>query len=480
MLDRDATRPTRPALRVRVDEAGAARFRRVRGAGRRRPMAASDGGGASCRRPTPTTGWTRPGPRLRPCPGGVVDLSIGTPTDPPPAAALAALAGGPRPGRSAATRRRSGTRAAAGHPGVDQRTRFGVGLAPRSASPSAWAPRNSWPRCRTGCKLRGPRARHRPVPGRVLPDLRDGGHRWPGCGRCRCRSTRRGGSTCRRSRGRRGPGPAAVGQHSRQPGRRPGRPGRGGGVGPASGVSRSSATSATPSSPGTGRPGPCSARGGPDGLDGVVAVHSLSKRSNLAGHAGGLVQPGTPSWCTTCGRSASTPASWCPGRCSRPPSPPWRPATSRPSGSGTGPGWSRAREILAGRRGRRAPLPAAGFYLWAPAPGARPDQRLHRAAVGARGVLDRKDQDWQGGQQRGPQIDAEPGRNRPRRPPLQNRGAPEGNERNHRDAAVAGVRVQSNAEGRAGPGACPASSCAAPPSPAARTPASRTAATKSG
>ena len=45
------------------------------------------------------------------------------------------------------------------------------------------------------------------------------------------------------------------------------------------GACPSSPTSATPSSPGTVRPARCSRRG----FDGVVAVHSLSKRSNLAG-----------------------------------------------------------------------------------------------------------------------------------------------------------------------------------------------------
>ena len=42
------------------------------------------------------------------------------------------------------------------------------------------------------------------------------------------------------------------------------------------------------------------------GLDGVLAVHSLSKRSNLAGLRVGCYA-GDPTWSTTCGRCASTP-----------------------------------------------------------------------------------------------------------------------------------------------------------------------------
>ena len=55
-------------------------------------------------------------------------------------------------------------------------------------------------------------------------------------------------------------------------------------VGDGSTASPSSPTSATPSSPGTGRRPPC----WPPGVDGVVAVHSLSKRSNLAGVRAGF------------------------------------------------------------------------------------------------------------------------------------------------------------------------------------------------
>ena len=50
-----------------------------------------------------------------------------------------------------------------------------------------------------------------------------------------------------------------------------------------------SATSATPSSPGRGIP----ARSSRSGLDGVLAVHSLSKRSNLAGVRASAATPAT-------------------------------------------------------------------------------------------------------------------------------------------------------------------------------------------
>ena len=40
--------------------------------------------------------------------------------------------------------------------------------------------------------------------------------------------------------------------------------------------------------------------------DGLLAVHSLSKRSNLAGYRAGFVT-GDPAWSPSCWRSASTP-----------------------------------------------------------------------------------------------------------------------------------------------------------------------------
>ena len=75
------------------------------------------------------------------------------------------------------------------------------------------------------------------------------------------------------------------------------------------------------------------------GLDGVVAVHSLSKRSNLAGVRWAST-PATPSWSSSSAPCVSTPASWCPGRPRRPVSPRWPTTpTWRHSGRATASGW---------------------------------------------------------------------------------------------------------------------------------------------
>ena len=74
-------------------------------------------------------------------------------------------------------------------------------------------------------------------------------------------------------------GAGAVGQQPGQPDRRARRPRRRRRVGAARTACRCSPTSATSSSRGTGRRAAILEHG----LDGVVAVHSLSKRSNLAG-----------------------------------------------------------------------------------------------------------------------------------------------------------------------------------------------------
>ena len=85
------------------------------------------------------------------------------------------------------------------------------------------------------------------------------------------------------------------------------------------------------------------------GADGVLAVHSLSKRSNLAGVRAGLLRRRPRRSSATSPRCASTPASWCPGRCR--PRPSRRgptTSTSRSSGRATAAGW---------RDGRRASAP---------------------------------------------------------------------------------------------------------------------------
>ena len=78
---------------------------------------------------------------------------------------------------------------------------------------------------------------------------------------------------------RRRPGAGAVGQLAGQSDRRLRRPRRGRRLGPAPTTCRCSPTSATSSSRGAARRD----RSSQHGTDGVVAVHSLSKRSNLAG-----------------------------------------------------------------------------------------------------------------------------------------------------------------------------------------------------
>ena len=76
------------------------------------------------------------------------------------------------------------------------------------------------------------------------------------------------------------------------------------------------------------------------GVDGVLAVHSLSKRSNLAGRAGGLLRRRSGLSSATSPRCASTPASWCPVRSRRPR---WRPGPTTPTSSCNAPatrtGW---------------------------------------------------------------------------------------------------------------------------------------------
>ena len=105
------------------------------------------------------------------------------------------------------------------------------------------------------------------------------------------------------------------------------------------------------------------------GLDGVVAVHSLSKRSNLAGLRVGLLRRRRRSWSTTSARSASTPASWFPDRPRPRASPRWATRrTSRSSVSRYRHRLDRMAEVLR-CLGLDVTLPGGGFYLWVPAPG---------------------------------------------------------------------------------------------------------------
>ena len=226
----------------------------------------------------PARGARAPSPRAHE--GGCVDLSVGTPTDPPTDAVIAALcSSGTERGYPPSIGTRGlprGRRRLAGPSGRRRRRPVrgrGVhrhqGVRGRPAAVAAPAP---------------PEPRHRAVPGGQLPELRDGRHAGRAAGPCRCRSTTSGASTSRPSTRPTPTGPCACGSTRRAT--RPAdsttwaRPPPG--VGPTG--CPSSATSATSSSRGRGRPG----RSSSTAPTGVVAVHSLSKRSNLAGARAGF------------------------------------------------------------------------------------------------------------------------------------------------------------------------------------------------
>ena len=150
-------------LRVRVDQAGAARFREFLADGsgpvRSRSSTARPARARRERVRSPAVSL-RPagrgeGDRRRP-PGGIVDLSIGTPTDPPPPAVTEALARADEAGSvrgypasiGSATLRRAISDWA--------ERRLGVDLAPSTRWRCASAPRSSSPPCPSGCKLRTP------------------------------------------------------------------------------------------------------------------------------------------------------------------------------------------------------------------------------------------------------------------------------------------------------------------------------------
>ena len=255
-----------------------------------------------------------------------------------PAVGRHARPSGPRP--PAGSSRRFGVD---GRPGAPGRLRGHQGVRGRRAPLAAPA---------------RPRPRHRALPAGQLPVLRDGRH-----------AGRLPGGAVRHARRRRRPttprGPCACGSTRRAtrpassttwPRPRPGAAGTG---------CRCCPTSATSSSPGTG-PG---ARSWRTGLDGVLAVHSLSKRSNLAGarvgfyagdpdlvhylsevrkHAGFMV-PGPVQAAAVAAFDDDAPR-------------------RRSSASATGAAW-RCMATCWPRSGVECPLPAGAFYLWVPAPG---------------------------------------------------------------------------------------------------------------
>ena len=115
------------------------------------------------------------------------------------------------------------------------------------------------------------------------------------------------------------------------------------------------------------------ARSSSTALDGVVAVHSLSKRSNLAGVRAGFYA-GDAELVAYLSRGAQARrASWCPARCRpRRSSPSTTTRTSTRSASATGAASSCCGRCCARRRASTSPSPGGGFYLWVPAPAATP------------------------------------------------------------------------------------------------------------
>ena len=284
----------------------------------------------------------------------MVDCSIGTPCDPPLArrARGAGVVGHrarlPRLGRAARSCARPPRRWLARRFGladvpavVGRRLRGDQGARRLGAARAPAAP------ARTG---------HGALPGGVLSDLRHG---------------RRAGRAAAPSPSRPPPGrlggldldaidPADAGRALRavvelavEPDRRAGRPRRGGGLG--TGARRPGVLRRVLRRVHLGRPAPSVLQHGPDG---VVAVHSLSKRSNLAGVRVGLLRRGR--------RARRVPAGRAPAR--------------RPHGPGPGAG------RRGGRPGRRRPRggPAGALPGAAGLPGRRP-----RRATAARSASPR-------------------------------------------------------------------------------------------
>ena len=341
-------------MQVVLDDVGRARFAEfVRG---RRDA-------ASRRRPTPTTAW--PGWPRWPRPTRVAwstapSARHATRRHPPwwrrwlrraPSGAIP-----PRPAARHCARRRQRW--------LDRR--FGVSDVPADTWPPASGPRSSWPRCRT-CSSCAARTRHRPLPGGLVPDVRHG-RALAGCGPSPCRRAPAGrrprprGDRARRRRA----GPGAVGQLAVEPDRRPRRPRRRRPGAAASGVPVFSDE--------------CYAEftwAGPPrsilehGFDGVVAVHSLSKRSNLAGVRVGLLRRRPRARRVPARRAPARRADGARARSRPRPSRPRRrrarrgPARPLPRRAWT-PG--RASSAAYGVPGR---LPEGAFYLWVPVPGGR-------------------------------------------------------------------------------------------------------------
>ena len=111
------------------------------------------------------------------------------------------------------------------------------------------------------------------------------------------------------------------------------------------------------------------------GSDGVVAVHSLSKRSNLAGVRVGFYA-GDPELVEFLRAVRQHAGLMVPGPAQAAGWPPWPTmTTSRPSGHATGSAWRFLAGVLGGY-GCPVGLPEGGFYLWVPVPAGPLERRL--------------------------------------------------------------------------------------------------------
>ena len=316
---RGARRGRPPGSGPGCPERGDRRFRRVR----RRPSAVDRRAGrlgwsadvARRRRVRPAAVPLRPARRVAAARrggarGGIVDLSDRHPGDPVPEVVARALAdAGAR--RRPATRRRSGAPALREAAAGWMERRFGVSVDPaqvdRAASgPRSWSPRS--PTCSTCATRRRDTVLY---PAVVLPDLRDGRELAGLPGRPRPARRRAGTSTSRRCAEEDAARALLLwlnepGQPHRRS-RAPPTP-----VAAAVGWARRGASIVASDEcyveftwdAAATRPGPPPWRAG---TDGVLAVHSLSKRSNMAGCRCGFVRRRRRPRRLPRSRSASTP-----------------------------------------------------------------------------------------------------------------------------------------------------------------------------
>ena len=257
---------------------------------------------------------------------------------------------------SAATRRRSARRRSARRPPAGCSAALRRRRSPGARSPPASAPRSSSAGAAAVAAPAHARPRHRPVPGGQLPDLRDGRHpgRLPGGARAGRRPV---AARPRRDRpGRRRAGAVPVGQHAGQPDRRARRSRRGGGLGP--GPRRAGVQRRVLRRVHLGRPAAHDPRARRSTA--CVAVHSLSKRSNLAGVRVGFYA-GDAELVDYLARCASTSGSWCPARRRPRRSPRWpTTATSTSSATATASASSAWPSVLGALGARRAAARRAG------------------------------------------------------------------------------------------------------------------------